>query len=68
MSNIQLNINSTQDDIIKPLITIGTQTVTIIDKKIVKKLNFDKNTYFQQQITEDGCILLKPIKLWVANS
>jgi len=63
MSNIQLNINSTQDDIIKPLITIGTQTVTIIDKEIVKKLNFDENTYFQQKITDDGCLLLKPIKL-----
>lgn len=62
MDSIQSNINST-DQIIKPLIIIGTQTVTIIDTRIVKKLKFDENTYFQQQITDDGCILLKPIKL-----
>lgn len=62
MESNQLNINST-DQIIKPIIIIGTQTVTIIDTKIVKKLRFDENTYFQQQITDDDCILLKPIKL-----
>lgn len=61
MESNQLNINST-DQIIKPIIIIGTQTVTIIDTKIVKKLRFDENTYFQQQITDDDCILLKPIK------
>jgi hypothetical protein len=62
MNNSQSNINST-DHIIKPIIIIGTQTVTIIDSKVVKKLNFNESTYFQQQITDDGCILLKPIKL-----
>ena len=62
MNSNQLNINST-NRIIKPIIIIGTQTVTIIDTKIVKKLRFDENTYFQQQITDDGCILLKPLKL-----
>ena len=62
MNNTLSNINST-DQIIKPIIIIGNQTVTIIDTKIVKKLKFDDNTYFQQQITDDGCILLKPIKL-----
>ena len=67
MNSNQLNINST-DEIIKPIIIIGTQTVTIIDTQIVKKLKFDENTYFRQQITEDGCILLKPFKLQGANS
>jgi hypothetical protein len=61
MDSNQLNINST-DQIIKPIIIIGTQTVTIIDTKIVKKIKFDESTYFQQQITDDGCILLKPFK------
>lgn len=61
MNNTRSNINSA-DQIIKPVIIIGTQTVTIIDTKIVKKLRFDENTYFQQQITDDGCILLKPLK------
>ena len=62
MDSNQFNINSI-DEIIKPIIIIGTQTVTIIDTKIVKELRFDENTYFQQQITDNGCILLKPIKL-----
>jgi hypothetical protein len=61
MNSSRSNINSSYQ-IIKPVIIIGTQTVTIIDKEIVKNLNFDENTYFQQQITDDGCILLKPIK------
>jgi hypothetical protein len=62
MNSSRSNINSS-DRIIKPVIIIGNQTVTIIDTNIVKKLKFDESTYFQQQITEDGCILLKPIKL-----
>ena len=62
MDSTRSNINSA-DQIIKPVIIIGAQTVTIIDKKIVKDMDFDENTYFQQQITDDGCILLKPIKL-----
>jgi len=61
MDSTRSNINST-DQIIKPVIIIGTQTVTIIDKKIVERMEFDENTYFQQRITDDGCILLKPIK------
>jgi len=62
LNSSRSNINSS-DRIIKPVIIIGNQTVTIIDTNIVKKLKFDENTYFQQQITDDGCILLKPIKL-----
>jgi hypothetical protein len=62
MNSNRSNINST-DQIIKPVIIIGNQTVTIIDKKIVEHMEFDENTYFQQQITDDGCILLKPIRL-----
>jgi len=62
LNSSRSNINSS-DRIIKPVIIIGNQTVTIIDTNIVKKLKFDENTYFQQQITDDDCILLKPIKL-----
>lgn len=61
MDSTRSNINST-NQIIKPIVKVGNQTVTIIDTKIVKKLKFDENTYLQQQITDDGCILLKPIK------
>ena len=58
MNSNQSYINS-RNHIIKTIIIIVTQTVTIIDKKIVKNLKFDENTYFQQEITHDGCILLQ---------
>ena len=57
------NINSSDAFIIKPVITVGTQIITIIDKKIVERLKFDEKTLLQQQVTDEGYILLKPIKL-----
>ena len=39
----------------------------IIDKSIAEKLNFsdpeNKELYFEQEATEDGCIILRPFKL-----
>ena len=39
----------------------------VIDKSITEKLNFfnseNKEFYFQQEVTEDSCILLRPFKM-----
>ena len=39
----------------------------VIDKTITEKLNYfdteDMELYFQQEVSEDGCIILRPFKM-----
>lgn len=44
---------------LKLLWNIGPHIVCIIDKNIVEKLKIDEGDICEQQITEDGYILLK---------
>ncbi|HSL12643.1 MAG TPA: hypothetical protein VK882_00135 [Nitrososphaeraceae archaeon] len=65
MNNTSPSINSFKKNIIKPCIEIGTHKVMILDRSIVKALKIaDENTvYFEQELTEDGIVLLKLRKI-----
>lgn len=45
---------------LKPIITIGTQKIIVIDKSIIGKV--DSSLLFRQELTEDGAIVLTPVK------
>ena len=65
MNNTNSSINSFKKTIIKPCIEISNQKVMILDKSIVKALKIaDENTvYFEQELIEDGTILLRLRKI-----
>jgi hypothetical protein len=65
MNNTSSSINSFKKNIIKPCIEIGTHKVMILDRSIVKALKIaDENTvYFEQELIEDGTILLRLRKI-----
>ena len=65
MNNTSSSINSFKKTIIKPCIEISNQKVMILDKSIVKALKIaDENTvYFEQELIEDGTILLRLRKI-----
>jgi hypothetical protein len=56
-SNQAINKNSLPT---RPIITIGSQSVIIIDKAIIEKL--DTSWVFSQELTNDGVIVLTPVK------
>jgi hypothetical protein len=65
MTNSSSSINPFRKIIIKPCIEISNHKVMILDKSIVKALKIaDENTvYFEQELTEDGTILLRLRKI-----
>jgi hypothetical protein len=65
LNNTNSSINSFEKTIIKPCIEISNQKVMILDKSIVKALKIaDENTvYFEQELIEDGTILLRLRKI-----
>ena len=52
-------IPSTKSKPVKLLWNIGPHIVCIIDKNIVEKLKIDEGDICEQQITEDGYIVIK---------
>ena len=65
MNNNRSHINSFKKGIIKPCIEISNHKVLILDKSIVKELKIaDENiVYFEQELIEDGTILLRLRKI-----
>jgi len=59
--------NSNLRNPIKRLYFLEGKHFIIIDKSITDKLNFsdteNNELYFQQEVTEDHCIILRPFKL-----
>jgi hypothetical protein len=51
------NINSTAKYPIKAVIKIGKVTTVSLDKLIVKRLGITDETFFQQELCEDGIYL-----------
>jgi hypothetical protein len=50
--------------IIRKLWTFSDKShVVAIAPAIVKKLHLDEGVYFEEKVTEDGCILLQPRRL-----
>jgi hypothetical protein len=50
--------------IIRKLWTFSDQShVVAIAPAIMKKLHLDEEVYFEEKVTEDGCILLQPRRL-----
>ena len=52
--NQDVNLTESKEYCIKPLVEIGSQIVTIIDKRIVEKLHIKGNLLVSQSITKDG--------------
>jgi hypothetical protein len=61
------NENKNLDHPIKKCHFLEGKYFTVIDESIVEQLNFFwseiSELYFQQEVTEDGCIILRPYKM-----
>jgi len=51
------DINKTDRLPVKPVYVIGSVTVAVLDKSIVKKLGVNEDTFFEQEMSNDGIIL-----------
>jgi len=48
---------------VKKVHNIGTKKIVSIDELIVEKLKINENTFLEQEITEDGKIVMRIRKL-----
>ena len=64
---VRVRENSELTSPIKPVYYLQGKHFIVIDNSIVEKLKFsnieNKELYFQQEVTDDGCIVLRPFKM-----
>ena len=52
-----------KNKVIKPIFDIGPHKVLVIDKQIVEKLNIYEGYFCEQQVSKEGDIILKILRI-----
>jgi len=67
VGGVDVNKNSDQVNPIRTVHFLEGKHFIVIDESITERLKFfdkeNKELYFQQEVTEDGCIILRPFKM-----